>query len=262
KDYSGGTNPNRSARRALVNLKKRAANPITGGTHEGIDERLSWDERRKKTVVDPNVRGARQAPEPGEPNAFHPLGSNLRNVWTIATEPYPEAHFATFPMELPMRCIKIGTSEAGCCEQCGAPRRRIINKEYFQSPVHGEASVMGRKEASGQNNFDGQGNPRVNAAVTTRGFEPSCDCNAAIVPCRVLDPFMGSGTTMAAAFELGRDAVGYELNPEYVELAERRPQIRERREYAAAMRGEALAALTGGHGDTPLFAGDEGEGAA
>lgn len=34
----------------------------------------------------------------------------------------------------------------------------------------------------------------------------------------VLDPFMGSGTTAEAAMELGRNAVGYEINKEYLEL--------------------------------------------
>jgi DNA modification methylase len=38
----------------------------------------------------------------------------------------------------------------------------------------------------------------------------------------VLDPFAGSGTTLAVAAELGRDAIGCELNPEYIALAERR----------------------------------------
>jgi len=36
-------------------------------------------------------------------------GANLRNVWTIATHPFPGAHFATFPPEIPRRCIKAGT---------------------------------------------------------------------------------------------------------------------------------------------------------
>ena len=36
---------------------------------------------------------------------------NARSVWTIATSPYPEAHFATFPPELPRRCILAGSKE-------------------------------------------------------------------------------------------------------------------------------------------------------
>jgi len=35
----------------------------------------------------------------------------------------------------------------------------------------------------------------------------------------VLDPFCGSGTTLAVARELGLDGVGVELNPEYAEIA-------------------------------------------
>ncbi len=35
-------------------------------------------------------------------------GRNLRDVWNIATEPFPEAHFATFPKALAEPCIKAG----------------------------------------------------------------------------------------------------------------------------------------------------------
>lgn len=35
-------------------------------------------------------------------------GANLRNVWTIATAPFSEAHFATFPPTLAETCIKAG----------------------------------------------------------------------------------------------------------------------------------------------------------
>ena len=34
---------------------------------------------------------------------------NARSVWTITTRPYSAAHFATFPPELPERCIKAGS---------------------------------------------------------------------------------------------------------------------------------------------------------
>lgn len=37
-------------------------------------------------------------------------GANARSVWTIATQPYKWAHFATFPEELPRRCIKAGSA--------------------------------------------------------------------------------------------------------------------------------------------------------
>lgn len=52
-----------------------------------------------------------------------------------------------------------------------------------------------------------------------------------IVPCilagcpaggLVLDPFNGSGTTRIVANKLGRNAIGFELNPEYIEIENRR----------------------------------------
>jgi DNA modification methylase len=38
---------------------------------------------------------------------------NARSVWNIATQPFSEAHFATFPPELAERCIKAGCPEGG-----------------------------------------------------------------------------------------------------------------------------------------------------
>lgn len=38
----------------------------------------------------------------------------------------------------------------------------------------------------------------------------------------VLDPFMGSGTTAKAAKKLGRDYIGFEINPEYLEIEKQR----------------------------------------
>ncbi|MEM3859803.1 MAG: site-specific DNA-methyltransferase [Candidatus Micrarchaeaceae archaeon] len=38
----------------------------------------------------------------------------------------------------------------------------------------------------------------------------------------VLDPFMGSGTTGVACVQLNRNFIGYEINPEYVKIAEKR----------------------------------------
>jgi DNA modification methylase len=38
----------------------------------------------------------------------------------------------------------------------------------------------------------------------------------------VLDPFVGSGTTLKVAKGLGRDGVGYEINPEFIKMIERK----------------------------------------
>ena len=47
------------------------------------------------------------------PDEQQALGANLRNVWDIATKPFPDAHFATFPPQLAEACIKAGCPEGG-----------------------------------------------------------------------------------------------------------------------------------------------------
>ena len=43
---------------------------------------------------------------------------NRRSVWTIATKPFKEAHFATFPPEIPELCIKAGCPIGGVILDC------------------------------------------------------------------------------------------------------------------------------------------------
>ena len=144
---------------------------------------------------------------------------NRRSVWTIATEPYPEAHFATFPEKLVEPCILAGTSERGACPTCGAPWARAVEREV-------NANGAGRKHIAGGDRTIGQGwegVPRATLRVSTLGWAPACTCPLAEpVPCRVLDPFAGSGTTVAVAERLGRVGIGVELKPTYLELARRR----------------------------------------
>jgi DNA modification methylase len=47
------------------------------------------------------------------PRSDHALGRNKRSVWTVSTQPYAQAHFATFPPELIRPCIKAGCPAGG-----------------------------------------------------------------------------------------------------------------------------------------------------
>ena len=133
----------------------RAASPKYDGAGE--------DHRTKQALAAAERKARpRKTAEPGSGTknnasfdaamAVMPESRNKRNVWTIPTEGYPGAHFATYPTALVRPCI----------------------------------------------------------LASTRGGDT------------VLDPFNGSGTTGQVALELGRQYIGLELNPAYVELTHKR----------------------------------------
>jgi hypothetical protein len=150
----------------------------------------------------------------------NPNGRNKRSVWTVTTKPYAEAHFATFPPDLIEPCILAGTSAHGCCAKCGAVWERQVEYESNGTRKSGNdrALAMGHS-ANGPTAMMRAGEARTSITV---GWQPTCTCNADVVPCTVLDPFNGSGTTGAVSLKHGRKYIGCELNPEYIELAHRR----------------------------------------
>lgn len=141
---------------------------------------------------------------------------NKRSVWRFPTQGFPGEHFATFPEELPRLAILAGSSEKGCCPKCGAPWLRIV-EEIRPETYEGKGSRWGN---------DGNGMRMKEQWHTERrslGWKQGCKCPAAEpVPCTVLDPFLGSGTTALVADRLGRHAIGMDAKLEYTEIARNR----------------------------------------
>lgn len=148
----------------------------------------------------------------------NPSGAKARTVWEIPiSAKRNKGHHATYPPELPRRCVLLGTSAAGCCRRCGAPRiRNLAPTEEYKACLgtsfhdHSNDSIVGHR---------GTNCPRSSSYYTTTGWANSCKCNDITVPCRVLDPFSGSGTTGVVALQNGRHYTGIELNPEYHALS-------------------------------------------
>ena len=158
-------------------------------------------------------------------------GRNRRSVWTIPTAPFKDAHFATFPPRLIEPCILAGTSEHGCCSHCGAPFKRIVKlgAPRLEQMLAGGCNKDGEYHGKARKNYESAGAQDPSAVKKrilegmreriTVGWNPSCKCTLrTVVPCTVLDPFYGSGTTGLVAARLGRECDGIELNPEYIAM--------------------------------------------
>jgi DNA modification methylase len=191
-------------------------------------------------------------------------GRNRRSVWTVATQPFLGAHFATFPPKLIEPCILAGSSPKAC-GVCGAPWRRVVERGFDEETaeaIRSRSVRAGSKAAANEARRDGDlqslRGDEFNRLrrIETVGWEPSCqhrcsECRGAGYyttrwskqdrPCGccggsgdddtgrsvVLDPFAGAGTTGVVSRMHDRRFIGIELNPAYAEMARERIRIAE-----------------------------------
>jgi len=145
------------------------------------------------------------------------VGRNKRTVWTVATKPFPEAHFAVYPPDLIEPCILAGAAEKAC-PKCGAPWERIVKKKRSAESGSGRSgNPPTGKHGPGLQGHGEIKDVRLGPIVISKtvGWQPTCTCEGNDGSGRsiVLDPFAGAGTTGLVATRKGRAFIGIELNP-------------------------------------------------
>ncbi len=109
-------------RQPLARPEARGQNIVIGGTGKGTHAwRGSTSRRRGHTTYGKYADTEAFTTTPGQAlrptgrqhTAAHPEGRNPGDVWTLATRPLPEAHFAAFPVDIPLRCIAAGCPPGG-----------------------------------------------------------------------------------------------------------------------------------------------------
>ena len=148
---------------------------------------------------------------------------NLRTVWKISIQPTGYPHCAPYPERLAERCILAGTSQTGCCPKCHAPYVRMLKDGEPVQQHNGPGTQKKIIDAQGAHGVTSVLNTGYLRPKITVGWKPTCVCEKGEpVPCLVLDPFCGSGTTGVSAKRLRRGFCGIDLSPDYCKIAKSR----------------------------------------
>jgi len=181
------------------------------------------------------ARGENYGPSGCPEKIANPLGRQLRSVRSVSNPGTRRKHFAVYPAKLIEPYILSGTSERGCCPICGAPWVRIIEwienpddaamrgGSYQQSDCMRMDEMFKRKLKALPIERGKRTDPRGRKIPILKGWQPSCRCGAGDpVPCRILDPFAGSGTTGIVCERFARDSTLIDLNPDFITMARER----------------------------------------
>lgn len=106
---------------------------------------LAWNSATKHHPENEAIRqsvGTAQSGGTGRRRDLEQTGRNIRSVWTVTTQPFPDAHFAVYPPELIEPCIKAGCSEGGTVLDpfCGSGTTGVVATRLDRSFVGIELS--------------------------------------------------------------------------------------------------------------------------
>ena len=158
----------------------------------------------------------------------NPAGAPPLDTWIIPTAPYKGSHYATFPPALVIKPV-LSMCPERVCVVCGEPSRRMTETDGYVDKNGREVKAHlwsgdRMRGAHASKTQDPSGTTRV---VNTLGWT-DCECPRHSAdggpwdkwrPGVVLDPFAGSGTTLAVATGHGRDAIGIDLDEANAYLA-------------------------------------------
>ena len=162
-----------------------------------------------------------RGPSRTDPSATSPL----LDWWELPTGTYPGQHHATFPLEFVRPFVETMAPER-VCTTCGEPSRRLVRRTDEYEAQRGGGDLYANDgvadRGTGRNGgYVGQGGTK-RAGLVSAQYEHVAWTDCGHDTWRrgvVLDPYAGTGTTLAAANGLGRDALGIDADRRNAELA-------------------------------------------
>ena len=157
---------------------------------------------------------------------------------TPKPESYGKNHYAVYPRTLISPLLR-ATAPTRVCPVCGAPwcpvveRNSIVPVDYAGKNLKTDTNTAARRmnaNLHARRIEAGDLHATPSFAPTTIAHRPTCECTPfeeadwesgiwamPPIPGWCLDPFAGTGTTLEVCAELGVNAVGLDISPQYLD---------------------------------------------